>query len=100
MLQNTIHLIENDTDSAIRGYQQVCQPGALSFCIRRTQGVLEHGGCAPTEAVDEEALSPIDGEAGASMAVGSPAPAQRTEMPALRPSLRFCPQMNALLLFL
>lgn len=54
MLQNTIYLIENDTDSAIRGFQQVCQPEALSFCIKRTQGVLEHGGCTPKEAADKE----------------------------------------------
>lgn len=34
MLQNTIYLIQNDTDSAIRGFQQVSKPGALSFCIK------------------------------------------------------------------
>lgn len=59
MLQNTIYLIENDTDSAIRGFQQVCRPGALSFCIKRTQGVLEHGGYCPK---DEEAFSLIQRE--------------------------------------
>lgn len=55
MLQNTIYLIQNDTDSAIRGFQQVPQPGALSFCIKRTLGVLEHGGCSPKEGADHEA---------------------------------------------
>lgn len=87
MLQNTIYLIENDTDSAIRGFQQVCQPGALSFCIKRTQGVLEHGGCSPKEAAEEEASPLILRESAASVAAGSPAPAQMTEMPELRPSL-------------
>lgn len=81
MLQNTIYLIENDTDSAIRGFQQVCQPGAMSFCIKRTQGVLEHGGCSLKEAADKEAFSLIHRECGASIAAGSPAPAQMTEMP-------------------
>lgn len=31
MLQNTIYLIQNDTDSAIRGFQQVSEPAALSY---------------------------------------------------------------------
>lgn len=34
MLQNTIYLIQNDTVSAIRGFQQVSKPGALSFWIK------------------------------------------------------------------
>lgn len=89
MLQNTIYLIENDTDSAIRGFQQVCQPGALSFCIKGTQGVLEHGGCSPKEAAEEEASPLIHRESAASVAAGSPAPAQMTEMPELCPSLLF-----------
>lgn len=34
MLQNTIYLMQNDTVSAIRGFQQVSKPRALSFCIK------------------------------------------------------------------
>lgn len=61
--------------------------------------MLEHGGCSPKEAADKEAFSLIHRESGACVAAGSPAPAQMTEMPALRPNLLFLSAMNALLLF-